>query len=72
MTRPNCRLYGLFVDRITVRVLNPGVIADSSQVLDKIQCLVRVVRVYFCAAARTFRLNNHAHSSSYPFAIVGP
>src|SRR5262249_1269211 len=33
---------------------------------------MRAVRVYLRAAARTFRLNNHAHSSSYPFAIVGP
>jgi hypothetical protein len=56
VTRPNRHLYRLFVDLISVRVLNPSVVADSSQVLGQTQCVFRVVRMYLRAAARTFRL----------------
>ena len=35
-----------FLDLVAVRVLNPGLVADRSQVLDKPQCMLRIVRMY--------------------------
>ena len=69
MTRPNRHLYGLFVDRVAVRVLNPSVVADSSQVLGQTQCVFRVVRMYLRASARTFRLYNYTHGSRLNFCF---
>jgi hypothetical protein len=34
-----------FLHQVAVRVLNPGLVADCSQVLDKPQCMLRVVRM---------------------------
>jgi hypothetical protein len=34
-----------FLDHVAVRVLHPGLVADRSQVLDKPQCMLRVVRM---------------------------
>jgi hypothetical protein len=45
------------------QVLNPSLVADSSQVLDQTQCVFRVDRTYLRAAAWTFHLHNHAHRS---------
>jgi Glutathione S-transferase, N-terminal domain len=36
-----------------VRVLNPGVLGNSSQVLGQTQCVLWVIRTYLCTAART-------------------
>jgi len=60
-----------FLNLVAVCVLDPRLIADASQVLDQSQCVFRPVRIYLRAAARAFCLNNHTHSSNYPFAIAG-
>jgi len=65
MIRPSRHLQGLFVDRIAVCVLNPGAVTDSSQVLGQTQCVLRVVRTYLRAAARTFRLHKHTQTLRY-------
>jgi hypothetical protein len=59
-----------FLDLITVCVLNPSLVADSSQVLDQAQCVFRVVRMYLRAAARTFRLHNHPHRSDLTLRVA--
>ncbi len=70
MTRPNRHLYGPFLDLIAVWVLNPGVVANSSQVLGQTQCVFRVVRMDLSAAARTFRFHNHTHGSHLTLRIT--
>jgi hypothetical protein len=65
-------LQDCFLNLIAFCVLNPRLIADASQVLDQAQCVLRFVRIYLRAAARTFRLNDHTHSSTYPFSVAGP
>jgi D-alanyl-D-alanine dipeptidase len=47
-------LKGRFLNLISVCVLNPSHIADSSQLLDQAQCVFRFVRMYLRAAARNF------------------
>jgi hypothetical protein len=50
-----------FLHHVAVRVLNPGLVADRSQVLDKPQCMLRVVRMYLRGSARTLRFHSHTH-----------
>jgi hypothetical protein len=69
MMRPNRHLQGLFLDLIAVCVLNPGVVADSSQVVDQTQYVLWVVRMYLRAAARTFRLHKHIHRSHLTLCV---
>ena len=70
MIRPNRYFWGLFVDRIAVCVLNPGVVTNSSQVSGQTQCVLWIIRPYFCRAARTFRLHNYTHGSHLTLRIT--
>jgi hypothetical protein len=58
-------LQDCFLDLVAVRVLNPRLIADSSQVLDKPKCVPRIVGMYFRGSARTLCFHNHTHMSSF-------
>src|SRR5215469_3649626 len=63
-------LIAIVVDLIAVRVLNPSVVTNSSQVLGQTQCVFRVVRMYLRAAAWTFRLHNNTHRSHLTLRVV--
>ena len=54
-----------FLDHVAVRVFNPSLVADRSQILDKRQCMLRIVRMYLRGSARTLRFHNHTHVVLY-------
>jgi len=59
-----------FLDLIAFRVLNPSLIPDRSLVMDKIECVLRIVRTYFGGSARTFRPYNQTHRSRLTLRVV--
>ncbi len=53
-----------FLDLVAVLILNPGLVTDRSQIMDKPECMLRVVSVYLRGSARTRCFHNHAQRSS--------
>jgi hypothetical protein len=63
----DCVLHDSFLDLVAVRVLNPRLVTDGSQAVDKPKCVLRIVRMYLRWSARTLCLHNHIHTS--PFTL---
>ena len=54
---------------IAVRVLNPRLVPNSSQILDKPKCVIGVVRMYLRGSAWTTRPHNDIHGPSLTILI---
>jgi hypothetical protein len=59
-----------FLDLVAVRVFNPRLVADRSQVLDQPKCVLRIVGMYLRGSALTLRSHNHTHMSSFAAVVV--